>query len=154
MLLGVGDAAAAPKIAAVAQRLGTERTFVVHGAGVDELPLDGSGVIHDVTPDGIDTRPVDVAALGLQAATLEDLAGGTPDENARAVEGVLGGERGPRRDVVLLNAGAAFVVAGRAPDLEAGVIQAASAIDSGAAAAQLERLRASKAAAQAVEPVS
>ncbi len=147
MLLGVADAAVAPKIAAVAQRLGTERTFVVHGAGVDELPLDGSGVLHDVTPDGIETQTIDPSTYGLATVATEALGGGTPDENAHAVEAVMGGERGPRRDVVLLNAGAALLVAGRAPDLEAGVVLAATAIDSGAAAGLLERLRASKAAA-------
>ena len=70
-LLGVGDAGAAPRIAEVAGRLGTERTLVVHGAGVDELPLDGSGVILDVTPGGIVESRVDPAALGLR--TRRDL---------------------------------------------------------------------------------
>ena len=151
MLLGVGDAAAAPKVAAVAQRLGTERTFVVHGAGVDELPLDGSGILHDVTADGIETRTVDAAAFGFEHVATEALGGGSPDENARAIEALLNGERGPRRDVVLLNAGAAFMVAGRAPDLESGIVLAATTIDSGAAAATLERLRAWKAAAAEAE---
>ena len=151
MLLGVGDAAAAPKVAAVAQRLGTERTFVVHGAGVDELPLDGSGVLHDVTPDRIETRTVDPSTYGLATVATEVLGGGTPEENARSVEAVLGGERGPRRDVVLLNAGAALLVAGRAPDLESGIVLAATTIDSGAAAALLGRLRASKALAASAE---
>ena len=147
MLLGVADAAAAERVAAVARRLGTVRTFVVHGAGVDELPLDGSGVLHDVTPDGIATRTVDAASYGLATVATDALGGGTPEENARTVEAVLGGERGPRRDVVLLNAGAALMVAGRAPDLESGIVLAATTIDSGAAAGTLERLRASKAAA-------
>jgi anthranilate phosphoribosyltransferase len=148
-LLGVGDPAAAPKIAAVARRLGTDRTLVVHGAGLDELPLDGSGVIHDVRPDGIEERVVDVERLGLRAASTTDLAGGTPEENARAVEAVLAGEPGPRRDVVLLNAGAAFVAAGRVTDLADGVELAARTLDSGAATGLVGRLRASKRAADA-----
>jgi len=148
-LLGVGDAAAAPKMAAVAQRLGTDRTLVVHGDGLDELPLDGSGVVHDVTPYGIEARPVVSSQLGLRAAATADLAGGSPEDNARAIEAVLAGESGPRRDVVLLNAGAAFVAAGRAAIIVDGIALAAGTIDSGAGARLLERLRASKRSADA-----
>ena len=113
-VIGVADPAAALRIAEVARVLGTERTFVVHGAGVDELPLDGSGVIHDVTGSGIVERRVDAASLGLGAAATAELAGGTASENAALVERVFGGEPGPRRDVVLLNAGAALQLAERA----------------------------------------
>jgi anthranilate phosphoribosyltransferase len=144
-LVGVGDPVAAPKLAAVLRALGTERSLVVHGAGVDELPLDGSGVIHDVTPDRVVRREVDVAALGLGAAETAELAGGSPAENAALVEAVLAGtERGPRRDVVLLNAGAAFVAAGRAADLAAGVAQAAGVLEAGSASLLLQRLRAER----------
>jgi anthranilate phosphoribosyltransferase len=144
-LVGVGDPVAAPKLAAVLRALGTERSLVVHGAGVDELPLDGSGVIHDVTPDRVVRREVDVVALGLGAAETSQLAGGSPVENAALVEAVLAGtERGPRRDVVLLNAGAALVAAGRSADLAAGIAQAANFLDAGAAALLLQRLRAER----------
>ena len=136
-LVGVGDAVAAPKLAEVLRLLGTERSLVVHGAGVDELPLDGSGVIHDVTPDGVERREVDVAALGL-----------APAENAALVDAVLAGtERGPRRDVVLLNAGAALIAAGRAMDLAGGIAQARDVLDSGAASRLVARLRAERLAA-------
>jgi anthranilate phosphoribosyltransferase len=151
-VLGVGDDAAAPRLAEVARRLGTERTLVVHGARVDELPLDGTGVILDVTPDGIDRRTIDaagLAALGLATAGNEALAGGTPDHNAALVEAVLNGAGGPHRDVVLLNAAAAFVAAGRVADLAAGLAQAASAIDDGQATALLARLRAERVIADA-----
>ena len=140
-LLGVGDAAAAPRIAEVVARLGTERTLVVHGAGVDELPLDGSGVIHDVSPAGIERSTVDPLDYGLARAPLAALAGGTAAENAAIVEAVLGGERGPRRDVVLLNAGAALVAAGRVGRLAEGIELAAATIDEGAAARLLDELR-------------
>jgi anthranilate phosphoribosyltransferase len=144
-LVGVGDPVAAPKLAAVLRALGTERSLVVHGAGVDELPLDGSGVIHDVTPDRVVRREVDVVALGLGAAETSQLAGGSPAENAALVEAVLAGtERGPRRDVVLLNAGAALVAAGWAGDLAPGIAQAANVLDAGAAALLLHRLRAER----------
>jgi anthranilate phosphoribosyltransferase len=153
-VLGVGDAVAAPRLAEVARRLGTQRTLVVHGAGVDELPLDGSGVVLDVTPDGIDRRTIDageLAALGLAKAPVAALAGGTPEENAALVEAVLGGEAGPRREVVLLNAAAAFVAAGRVADLAGGVGLAAGVIDDGRATGLLGRLRAERTTADAVK---
>jgi anthranilate phosphoribosyltransferase len=151
-LVGVGDPIAAPKLAEVLRVLGTERSLVVHGAGVDELPLDGSGVIHDVTPGGVVRREVDVAALGLVPAETARLAGGSPAENAALVDAVLAGtERGPRRDVVLLNAGAALVAAGRATDMAEGVAQAAAILDSGVASRLVARLRAERLAADATK---
>jgi anthranilate phosphoribosyltransferase len=145
LLVGSGDAAAAPKLAEVLRLLGDERAFVVHGAGVDELPLDGTGVVYDVSADGVARREVVASSFGLAAAPTSALAGGTPAENARIVEGVLAGERGPRRDVVLLNAGAAFVVAGRTASIGDGIELAAATIDGGAATTLLGRLRAEKA---------
>jgi len=148
-VVGVGDPAAAGRVADVLRALGTERALVVHGAGLDELPLDGSGVIHDVTPAGVERRTVDARGLGLATAETAALAGGSPADNAVLVEGVLDGtDRGPRRDVVLLNAAAAFVAAGRVSDLAAGVALAAATIDDGSAAALLARLRAENAAAR------
>ena len=143
-VVGVGDPAAAPKMAEVLRLLGSERALVVHGAGVDELPLDGSGVMYDVTPAGVTKRSVVAADLGLTPAPLSALAGGRPAENAALVEAVLAGKPGPHRDVVLLNAAAAFVAAGRAVGLNDGITLAAHMIDTGAATAQLARLRAAK----------
>jgi anthranilate phosphoribosyltransferase len=140
-VVGVADPAAAPRLAAVLQRLGVDRAFVVGGQGIDELPLDGSGVIHDVSPNGIEVRTVDAASLGLKKASNAKLAGGSPADNARIVESVLRGEPGARRDVVLLNAAAALVVAGVADDLPAGLDRAALAIDAGLGTDLLERLR-------------
>jgi anthranilate phosphoribosyltransferase len=147
-VIGVADPAAALRIAEVARMLGTERTFVVHGAGIDELPLDGSGVIHDVTRGGIVERRVDAASLGLGAAATADLGGGTATENAAIVERVFAGEAGPRRDVVLLNAGAALLLADRARDLEGGIALARAMLDTGLPAVLLEGLRASRANAE------
>ena len=148
-VIGVGDAAVAPRIAAVAQLLGTERTIVVHGAGVDELPLDGSGVIHDVTPTGITAHEVRASDLGLGRAETAELAGGTAAENAAIVEAIFAGEHGPRRDVVILNAAAAFLVAGRVPSLADGVAVARETLDGGGPARLLERLRAARPATDA-----
>ncbi len=148
-LLGVGDPAAAPRIAEVARLLGTERTFVIHGNGVDELPLDGSGVMYDVRPEGIERRAVDASALGLRRAPTSRLSGGSPDENARIIEAILRGEPGARRDVVVLNAGAAFLVAGVVNSIDDGIERAALTIDAGLTTELLERLRAERRAADA-----
>jgi anthranilate phosphoribosyltransferase len=83
---------------------------------------------------------VEPGQFGLAPAELDSLAGGEPAENAAATRAILAGEPGPKRDLVLLNAGAAIYVGGLVPDLEAGVAKAAEAIDSGAAANVLERL--------------
>jgi anthranilate phosphoribosyltransferase len=150
-LLGVGDPVAAQRIAAVARLLGTERTFVIHGDGVDELPLDGSGVLYDVTAAGIERRTVNAAALGLKATPTARLAGGSADENAHIIEAVLRGEPGVRRDVVVLNAGAAFLVSGAVESLEDGIDRAALTIDAGLATDLLERLRAERRVAEATD---
>jgi anthranilate phosphoribosyltransferase len=141
LLVGVAHPAVAPRLAAVLRLLGAERAFVVHGDGVDELPLDGSGVIHDVSPSGIVRREVDAVALGLHRTETSELAGDSAEANAGLVEGVLAGEPGPRREVVLLNAGAALNVAGRAASLSEGIAMAAAAIDDRSAVELLARLR-------------
>ena len=146
-LIGVGDAKAAPRIAEVAQRLGTERTLVVFGAGVDELPLDGTGVILDVTPAGVHESTIDPGAVGLRAAATSDLGGGTADENAALTITILDGHGEARRDVVLLNAGAALMTSGRVETVTDGIALAAETIDSGAARRLLERMREAKVAA-------
>jgi anthranilate phosphoribosyltransferase len=88
---------------------------------------------------------VTLRGLGLRRASTEQLTGGSAADNAALVEAVLGGASGPRRDVVLLNAGAALEVAGRAAGLAAGVELAGAAIDSGRASGLLDRLRARRA---------
>ena len=140
-LVGVADPAVAPRIAEVLRLLGAERALVVHGAGIDELPLDGTGVLYDVTPGGVERREVSASALGLSSAPTASLAGGSPADNAVLLEAVLAGEPGPRRDVVLLNAAAALLAAGRVGGLEDGIHLAAATIDSGAASALLASLR-------------
>ena len=153
-LIGVGAADTAARIAEVAGVLGTDRTLVVHGAGIDELPLDGSGVLYDVVDGRVDKRPVDAASLGLGVAPTAALAGGTAAENAQIAEAIFAGEAGPRRDVVLLNAGAALVAAGAVRDFAEGIEAARAALDGGKPADLLARLRAEKAAADAQTPTA
>jgi anthranilate phosphoribosyltransferase len=147
-LVGVPTEAAAESVAAALHELGTERAFVVLGARLDELPLDGSGVIFDVGPGGIERRSVGTADHGLPEADTDSLAGGDGEANADLIHRVFdGSETGPARDVVALNAGAALLLAGRADDLRAGVVLALETIGGGAAGDQLERLRADAAEA-------
>jgi anthranilate phosphoribosyltransferase len=147
-LLGVGDEATAERIAEVVRRLGTDRTFVIHGDGVDELPLDGSGVAFIVVGDTVERHAIDAAALGFKRVATARLSGGTPDENARMTEAVLHGEPGTRRDVVLLNAAAALLVAGAVGQMEEGIERAGLTIDAGLGVDLLERLRAERRAAE------
>jgi len=149
-LLGVGDASAAARMAEVVRRLGTDRTFVIHGDGVDELPLDGSGVAYIVADGTVERHLIDAAALGFKRAATSRLSGGSPEENARMTESVLQGEPGIRRDVVLLNAGAALLVAGVVDQLEEGIERAALTIDAGLGTELLARLRSERRAAEAV----
>jgi anthranilate phosphoribosyltransferase len=151
-LIGVGDPAAAGRIAEVAGLLGTERTTVVHGQGVDELPLDGTGVAYDVADGAVEVRTIDPAAYGLASAPTSALAGGSAEENAAILESIFAGETGPRRDVILLNAGAALAVAGRAADLAEGIAMARDALDAGGPRDVLARLRDERAAATAAAP--
>jgi anthranilate phosphoribosyltransferase len=122
-------------------RLGTKRALVVHGSGLDELTLSGETSVAEVENGQVRERTIRAEDAGLDGASLDDLRGGDPAENARLASEVLEGGIGPRRDVVLLNAAAALVVAGRARDLRDGVAQAGEAIDRGRVRDLLGRVR-------------
>ncbi len=128
-------------VARCLQRLGAKRAWVVHGSGLDELTLTGPTTVTEVEGETLRTFTVTPEEAGLKTVGLEVLLGGGPEDNAAIATEVLAGTRGPRRDVVLLNAAAALVVADRAQDLADGVRQAGAAIDDGRASAMLERLR-------------
>jgi anthranilate phosphoribosyltransferase len=145
-LVGVPTEAAARSAAEVLQELGSERAFVVTGERLDELPLDGSGILFDVSPDGIERRPVTGVDHGLPEASSDNLVGGDGAHNAQLIRALLErSSQGPAHDVVALNAGASFLVAGRVTTLRQGVELAVETIASGAAAEQLERLQAATA---------
>ncbi len=121
--------------------LGTERAWVVHGAdGLDELSTTGHTKVSEVRDGTVHTFYVHPADFGLPKAMPADLAGDDAETNAAVVTGILGGREGAARDVVLLNAGAALLVAGAAASVQDGMAQAAGAIDSGRAADVLARL--------------
>ena len=139
--LGVNHARVMPLVAAAAQRLGSEKVWVVHGAGgIDEIAPAGPTQVVEATPEGLRVFEVTPADAGLKEWPLEALRGGEAAENAQALKALLEGAPGAYRDCVLLNAAAAFVVADRTSSLKEGAAMAAAAIDSGAAAQTLQRL--------------
>ena len=142
-LLGVFSAELTAPLAQVLSQLGTRRALVVHSAdGLDELSTTGPNQISELEGGRVRTYTQDPQELGLPRARIQDLIGGGVEENCRITLAVLGGEKGPRRDVVLLNAGAVLYAAGKAPDLRHSLGLAAWAIDSGAARKKLEELAA------------
>lgn len=127
--------------AEVLRNLGSEKAWVVHGSdGLDELTTTGPTFVAELDNGKIRTFEVTPEEAGLKRATLADLRGGEPAYNAAAITRLLDGEKGPYRDIVLLNSAAALIVAGRVSDLKQGVEMAAQAIDSGAAKKALARL--------------
>ena len=137
--LGVADAKLAGKMADVLARLGVERAIVFHAAdGMDELSIASPSFVIEI--DGKRQEyELDPSELGLSQAPVESMRGGGPEENARLAREVLDGAKGPRRDVVLLNASAALRAAGIARDWKDGLGLAAKAIDSGQAGEVLQR---------------
>jgi anthranilate phosphoribosyltransferase len=121
--------------------LGAEHALVVHGDGLDEITTTGRTRVAEVRGGEVRMLDLEPERFGLRRARLEDLAGGTPEENATAVHRVFGGEIGPLADVTALNAGAALYVGGVAPTLEEGVERARQALASGSAARKLAELR-------------
>jgi anthranilate phosphoribosyltransferase len=123
------------------QLLGSERAWVVHSAdGLDEISTTGYTKISECRDGSVNTFYLHPADVGLPKAPAAALKGGTVHENARIIERILAGERGPQRDVVLLNAGASLFIAGQVASVEDGIVLASRAIDRGDAARTLERL--------------
>jgi len=140
-VIGVASAGLTEPLARVLAELGTIRAFVVHGAdGLDEISNTGESQISEVHEGVVRSSRVRPEDFGLPRATIRDLRGGDRGENAQIIRLVLGGEPGPRRDIVLMNASAALVAGGKARDLKEGVALASQSIDSGAATAKLEAL--------------
>ena len=128
------------KLAESLSLLGTRRAFVVHGLdGLDEITITGPTRVAEVG-DGVRSYEITPQEFGLSTAPLSSLAGGDATENARIVREILGGEKSPRRDVVLMNATAALVVAGKAEHLKDAIPIAVESIDSGRATQKLDAL--------------
>jgi anthranilate phosphoribosyltransferase len=141
-LVGVSRPEHTELVASALGRLGSERAWVVHGAnGLDELSTTGYTKVSEYRDGAVRTFFVHPADVRLPMAEVAALAGGSAADNAALLERLLAGEPGPRRDVVLFNAGAALLVAGHASSLEEGVARAGEAIDRGSAGTVLTRVR-------------
>ena len=138
-LIGVANPGMAERMLASLRLHGAHRAWVVHGNGLDELTTTGISTVLALDDDTVRSFTVDPVALGLAPAIMDELVGGSPAVNADVVRRVMGGQHGAHRNIVVLNAAAALVVAGVADSIEAGLVVACNAIDSGAAAATLER---------------
>lgn len=141
-LLGVFDPALTEPLAQVLGKLGTKRALVVNGEGnLDELTVTGETRVSELKEGSVSTYSIDPADVGLAKTTLDKLQGGaTAEESAEQLVAILGGEKGPKRDMVLLNSGAALMAAGSAKDLKEGVEMASEIIDSGKAREKLNAL--------------
>jgi len=154
-LVGVNDPAMASIMATVLGATGSRRAMIIHADdGLDELSVTSPSTVLELKGDGDGTYElaewrVDPVALGFARATMADLRGGDAQFNARAIRAVLEGQRGPNRDIGVLNAAAALMVVGRVDDLAAGVEVAVDSVESGRAGAALDALVATSQAAWA-----
>ncbi|HXX02648.1 MAG TPA: anthranilate phosphoribosyltransferase [Candidatus Acidoferrales bacterium] len=140
-VVGVYSLDLVEKLAEALSMLGLRRALVVHGLdGLDEITITGTTRVAEAREGSVRSYEVEPEEFGMRRATLQEIAGGDANENAAIIRAILEGERSPRRDVVLLNAAAALVAAGRAEHIAEGIPLAARSIDSGSAAKKLEGL--------------
>jgi anthranilate phosphoribosyltransferase len=139
-VLGVAEPRRLEPLARVLGALGSERAWVVHGEGLDEMTTTGTNQVAEWRDGGIRLFNITPEAVGLPRAGLDDLRGGDPAENAVALRALLNGKKSAYRDVATLNAAAAFLVADKVETLHDGVVLAAAAIDDGRALQALDRL--------------
>ncbi len=140
-VIGVYNASLTHTMAHVLSKLGATSAFVVHGDKTfDEISICGSTTISHLKEGQVETRVIQPEAYGFKRAGIEAISGGDARKNAQVISRVLDGEQGPRRDIVVLNAAAAFVAAGRDIRIKDGVLRAARVIDSGAARKKLDDL--------------
>lgn len=141
-VLGVYSSDLTEKIASVLGNMGTKRAMVVHGMdGLDEISTVGETKISEFKDGKVNTYYIKPEDFGIKRAKLEDINGGNVNENVLIIMDILNGKSGAGRDIVLLNAAAAFVVAGKAETISKGIPIAAESIDSGAALDKLEKLK-------------
>jgi len=140
-VIGVYDGKLTEVMAWVLKELGAVRAFVVHGEdGLDEISTTSESRISELRHNQVQTYTVRPEDFGLTRTRMAELQGGSAADNAEIIRHILKGERGPKRDIVVLNAGAAIAAGGKAEDIGAGVALAQRSIDSGAALEKLNRL--------------
>jgi anthranilate phosphoribosyltransferase len=141
LVVGVAGTATGEQVAPALRHLGARHALVVYGLdGIDEISIAGPSEVWEVGEAGLSRSQVSPEEFGFTAAPRKAIAGGTPAENAVILRAVLGGERSPRRDVVLMNAAAALMASEKAGTFREGAKLAAQAVDSGRALEKLERL--------------
>lgn len=139
-LMGVYDPALCEKLASVLEILGSERALVVHGMGMDEITITGETMVAELLDGTVKSYRLHPLDLGYALAGPEQIAGGTPQENASRLVQVLKGERSAARDIIVLNSGAAVYISGRASTLKEGARMAEAALDSGMALETLKKM--------------
>jgi anthranilate phosphoribosyltransferase len=138
-VIGAPSIDAAEKLAAVLARLGTGHAFVVHGEdGLDEVSVSSATDVFEVNDGAVVRRRFELPEFGMRAHDASSVLGGSPEQNAAALRGVLDGEQGALRDFTLMNAATALAAADLAPDVIAGLVLATKSIDSGAARERLD----------------
>ena len=141
-VVGVYDPDLVEVIARALARMDVERALVVHGEGLDEIAIHGETTVAEVDGDEIEEYTITPGNLGLKRHDIEEVAGGSPAENARDMRGIIEGDiEGAKRDIILANAGAAIYIAGETETIAEGVERARHGIENGEAAAKLEELR-------------
>lgn len=139
-VLGVYDPTLTETLAGVLQKFGAEHALVVNGEGMDELTTLGATKVSELKNGAITTYDLTPEQLGLTPAMLEQIAGGTPEDNAKITLDILSGKPSPYLDITVLNAGAAIYVAGKAESIQEGIELAKDSINSGKAKQKLEQL--------------
>ena len=140
-VLGVYDSRWVNPLAEVLRDLGSHRALVVHGFdGLDEITLTSETQVSELKNDNVSAFTIDPKEFGYSLCSAKDLKGGSPEENAETIRGILQGASGPKTDIVVLNAAAAIYVGGKAESIKRGILVAANSIGSGAAIKKLEEL--------------
>lgn len=141
MVVGVYDPSLTEVLASAMSQLGVERAFVVSGRdNMDEITLSTETVVSELRDGEVRTFEISPEQFGMKRVPLSELQGGSAAENAKITKAILSGEKGPKRDIVLLNAGASLYIGGLADDIETGIKLAEEAIDSGKALEVLQKL--------------
>ena len=140
-LLGVYDEKLTNVVAKVLAEMGTSTAMIVHGSdGLDEITITGETMVSEVSGGCIKNYTITPEQFGLSRADIKEIAGGDSEANADIIRNILGGERGHKRNIVVLNAGAAIYVGGKAESMAEGIKLAQELLDNGSAAAKLNRM--------------
>ncbi len=140
-VIGVFDPEITEFMAEILKELGARHAMVVHGDGLDEITITGPSKISELKDGRVNTYFFEPQTYGVSLGALEGLKGGDAEQNAKIMHGILHGDRGPKRDIVIVNAAAALIVAGKAQNFEEGIQMAKESIDSGAAMKKLTLLK-------------